>query len=694
LKAPVRKNGSYFYINEHGDVLSGPYLYCGDPNSNGESVVWNFDSVCNIINNDGTSWRKYPSTQWLDARAPHKGIAAVQDADGWFFVDKNSKEICQGRFEEVEPHYNGHARVKTKSQKWVVVNEEGKVVVDLGQSTYSSASELEKASKLYWKSLALKRILDNNILHSERRLQPKSTLEKILYNISEEMGLISKDGLTGNTFQLSKKGLLLSEGNIAGDRCRYWLQNRYLTKWCGVQSESEDVQPDVFRDISFDSKAVELSQRVLNSYAVDDWSGIADKLPIRGDAPIAIVDVGGGQGALLHALESSAQLHSASTLQCVERPEVVRIAQSNVVNSRVQFQVGDLFQGSLPQANLYLLSRVLHDWNDERAVTILNHIHDSSPDNSQLCVIDRVCDSENKHGLLSLHMFLLQQSHERTQSEWEILFERALWHVQEHRNFNNHRIFILNKVHKTDTLPFISPIEAMPVISKAVIPIAGLGSRMAPQSEVTPKALLPIVQRFAWPNRNSGNKEIIVRPALELLFDELLSQKSTIKDICIIASPKQIPLLHLFLKDYKQRNESNASRSTFTVVVQEVANGLGDAVLLSEGFVGKGPFLLALGDHVFSANTVRNVLTSYYDALKSCGIENAENYVGLTGSCLCTKDEIGSTGLLAFSPTSSLPSGGTPWKVDKMAEKPTHNHEDFELQSFPGKYASQLVCRN
>jgi len=695
LKAPVRKNGSYFYINEHGHILSGPYLYCGDPNSCGESVVWNFDSTCNIINNDGTSWCKSPSTLWLDARVPHKGIAAVQDVDGWFFVDKYSKEMGRGRFEEVEPHYNGFARVKLKSQKWVVINEQGQVVADLGQSTHSSAAELERASKLYWKSLALKRILDSDILQRDKRIEPKTTLEKVLFNISEEMGLIRKDSVTGNGFQLSKKGLLLSSGDVTGDRCRYWLQNRYLSKWVGVESSVEDLQPDVFREISLDSNAVELSQRVLNSYALDDWNGVADKLPILCDAPVTIVDLGGGQGALLQEIECSAQIHPATSLVCVERPEVVRIAQSLVVhsNSRVQFQVGDLFEGPVPHADLYLLSRVLHDWSDERAVSILQHIHNSSPGNSQLCVIDRVCDNVNKHGLLSLHMYLVQRSHERTQSEWELLFGKALWTVKEYRDFNNHKIFILNKVNKptTTTLPTIFPTSKVPIsrlISKAVIPIAGLGSRMAPQSEVTPKALLPIVQRVSEPNPLNN---ITVKPALEILLDELFSEGSTIRDVCIIASPKQIPLLDIFLAGYKRRNESKEQRSTFTVVVQELARGLGDAVLLSEGFVGNDPFLLALGDHVFSANSVQNILAAYFDALAVCGVEDAVNFVGLTGACLCRKDEISSTGLLAYSSTTILPNRGTPWKVDKMAEKPSHNHDDFELNSsFPGKYASQL----
>ena len=108
----------YFVIDKDGRVVCGPYRYAGDPNSSGNRVVWDFDGHCSIVNSDGSSWFKTPEaiavakTLWIEAKVPHKGIAAVKDAKGWYYVDDRGQQVGKGRFEEVEPHYNGQARVK------------------------------------------------------------------------------------------------------------------------------------------------------------------------------------------------------------------------------------------------------------------------------------------------------------------------------------------------------------------------------------------------------------------------------------------------------------------------------------------------------------------------------------------------------------------------------------------------------
>jgi hypothetical protein len=97
-----------------------------------------------------------------------------------------------------------------------------------------------------------------------------------------------------------------------------------------------------------------------------------------------------------------------------------------------------MFQaGSIPSgADVYLLSRVLHDWNDECALRLLAAVKEASAApresvsgpscrRSLLVVIDRIATAANAHAMLSLHMNLLQGSRERWLSEWAALFERA-----------------------------------------------------------------------------------------------------------------------------------------------------------------------------------------------------------------------------------------------------------------------------
>jgi hypothetical protein len=281
-------------------------------------------------------------------------------------------------------------------------------------------------------------------------------LKEILLNVGMDLGLCAKESGAEN-LQLTLKGRLLAgaaaDVDMTRDKVKYWLQDRYFKAWLSDAS-SEAAHPDTFRDISTDKDSVALSQTVLKSYA-QDWKGIADFLPIKKTLlqlsslapPLVVVDIAGGTGSLLCDVASSLPADSNISLTCLERPEVVAFAKiGNVPSSPViNFSIGDIFKGPLPRADLYLLSRVLHDWDDFRAEQILRRIHKYSKAGATLSVIDRCATSENMHSLLSLHMYQLQKAFERTSSQWLTLFKKTEWIVVDRSTFHEHEIFILEK---------------------------------------------------------------------------------------------------------------------------------------------------------------------------------------------------------------------------------------------------------
>lgn len=107
-------------------------------------------------------------------------------------------------------------------------------------------------------------------------------------------------------------------------------------------------------------------------------------------------------------------------------------------------------------------------------------------------------------------------------------------------------------------------------ITKAIIPAAGLGTRLKPVTDILPKELLPI-----------GTK-----PSLYFILEEAL--RSGLKEIILIISPNKKPFLkHL---------EEIFPKLTFHFVYQKQALGLGHAVGLGEKKVGGEPFLVLLPD--------------------------------------------------------------------------------------------------
>jgi 2,3-dihydroxybenzoate-AMP ligase len=147
-----------------------------------------------------------------------------------------------------------------------------------------------------------------------------------------------------------------------------------------------------------------------------------------------VVDVGGGRGYLLSELLPR---YPGMTAVLYDQPAVVAEATAVLdaagVAGRVDVRGGDFFAEVPTGGDAYLLSMILHDWDDERAVRILSAIRQVLPPGGRVLVIDAVLpegDRSHDGRLLDLVMLTLHGGHERTESQFAALFEKAgLRHV-------------------------------------------------------------------------------------------------------------------------------------------------------------------------------------------------------------------------------------------------------------------------
>ena len=143
-----------------------------------------------------------------------------------------------------------------------------------------------------------------------------------------------------------------------------------------------------------------------------------------------LVDVGGGTGVLLGQI-----LAAAPRLRGVlfDRPEVVEQARERLAAAglagRCEFVAGDFFASVPPGGDAYLLSRVVHDWDDGAARRILATCHRAMGDASRLLLVEAVLPERARDSLaairMDLHMLLLLRGRERTEAEFEGLLARA-----------------------------------------------------------------------------------------------------------------------------------------------------------------------------------------------------------------------------------------------------------------------------
>lgn len=123
---------------------------------------------------------------------------------------------------------------------------------------------------------------------------------------------------------------------------------------------------------------------------------------------------------------------------------------------------------------------------------------------------------------------------------------------------------------------------------KAVVPIAGKGTRLEPITKVVPKALFPMVDR---------SKK--VRAVLQVLLEEI--GQVGIEDVAVIISPGQKNTVKAYLDVIRELN-ARTLPSRICFLEQKEPRGFGDAVIRAREFVNDEPFLLLLGDHIHISN--------------------------------------------------------------------------------------------
>jgi predicted O-methyltransferase YrrM len=142
-----------------------------------------------------------------------------------------------------------------------------------------------------------------------------------------------------------------------------------------------------------------------------------------------LVDVGGGQGALITAI-----LRAYPALRGIlfDQPHMVAGARSALegagVADRCECAGGDFFASVPSGADLYVLRRILHDWDDERAVTILRSCVQAMTPSGKVLVVEHVLGSGSEPSralFLDLQMLVLERGRERTEAEFHALFTAA-----------------------------------------------------------------------------------------------------------------------------------------------------------------------------------------------------------------------------------------------------------------------------
>jgi acetylserotonin N-methyltransferase len=143
-----------------------------------------------------------------------------------------------------------------------------------------------------------------------------------------------------------------------------------------------------------------------------------------------LVDLGGATG---HLSIAACKTYPTLRATVMDLPAVEPFAREYIARSgvadRIEFVTGDFFAGDLPRADLYVLGRILHDWDDPKIDNLLHKILLALPRQGALLVTETLVDDDRGGPVYTLmqdlNMLVCTDGRERTEGEYSSLLRGA-----------------------------------------------------------------------------------------------------------------------------------------------------------------------------------------------------------------------------------------------------------------------------
>lgn len=212
-------------------------------------------------------------------------------------------------------------------------------------------------------------------------------------------------------------------------------------------------------------------------------------------------------------------------------------------------------------------------------------------------------------------------------------------------------------------------------VRKAVIPAAGFGTRLFPATKAVKKELFPIID-------SDGR----AKPVILAIVEEALS--AGIEEVCILVQSRDQALFEeVFCTPPPIENLNKLSQedrtycdylmqigNRITFLPQDTQEGFGHAVFCARDWVGDEPFLLMLGDHLYSSQIQRSCAAQVIDTY-------AQTNRSVVGLMQTPGTDVHHYGCVA----GSWQEPGATLNISEFVEKPTRDYarEQLEIEGLP-----------
>ena len=404
-------NNNYFHIDPNGKkVYSQYYKYTGDFKY-GIAVCMNEDGKSTHIDNKGEILHgKY----FDELNIFHKGYAIAKDKNGYFHINKRGQALYDLRYQKLEDFYNGQALATTFENNKVIISEDELLQLDITEPIVNRDKILNESFG-YFKYQILFAILKLDILDKIRYKKSISLPEvslKLIYR-----WLYVEKIIDGNK-QLTKLGEIIEDE--LKSVILYWQDLPYKTSSNmvdtlkrGDESFSKIFGTPYFDFLEENHEYLKLSSKINNFYSLD-YSTLISCLDLSDEI---VSDVGGGDGTLIKMIHNQYPNIKPKILD--------KFINNNNEKNYIQI---NFFKQFTVKSDIFLLSRILHDWDDVHAVKILKNISHNMSHSSKLYIFETLVSKNanyDKGITLSFHLLNFLGGYERTLDDFKTLLKEV-----------------------------------------------------------------------------------------------------------------------------------------------------------------------------------------------------------------------------------------------------------------------------
>ena len=259
------------------------------------------------------------------------------------------------------------------------------------------------------------------------------------------LGLLREDA--ARKFSITETGALLRADHPQSLRAMTLLEEgpEHYALWTHLTDMVRDGKQNAFvreyGHMAFDHAAADADygarfNDAMSSYSNVQTALVLEALGMRGLPKSAhLCDIAGGHGHLLCHLLAENQGFTGSV---IDLPNVIDDtgklwADKLGVADRCTYVGGDMFESVLA-ADIYFMKLILHDWNDDECVQILENAYRASDDNARVIIVEHlITDPETPHfsKFFDIHMMCWGTGRERSSGEYAELLSRAGWqHIE------------------------------------------------------------------------------------------------------------------------------------------------------------------------------------------------------------------------------------------------------------------------